>query len=282
MQKIQSQLRMKVREIVANNRKTKESIWSGSVADAFFNPDHFDRNRKLLQPEHEHSGRSANGAYYILSVDVGRRGCDSVICVFKVSPQSQGPAIKSLVNIYTMSDMHFEDQCIYIKKLFYKYKARTVVIDGNGVGLGLIDYMVKSQEDENGDFYPDFGVENDPDGEYKKFRTQNTEMDAVYIIKANAPINTECHSNAQVQLQTGKVKFLIDERTAKDKLLKTKVGQNMTPEERGAYLQPFTYTTILREEMLNLREENEGINIILKQSNRGIRKDKFSASKEMY
>ena len=29
--------------------------------------------------------------------------------------------------------------------------------------------------------------------------------------------------------------------------------------------------------MMNLREENEGINIILKQANRGIRKDKFSA-----
>ena len=29
--------------------------------------------------------------------------------------------------------------------------------------------------------------------------------------------------------------------------------------------------------MLNLREENEGINIILKQANRSIRKDKFSA-----
>ena len=28
---------------------------------------------------------------------------------------------------------------------------------------------------------------------------------------------------------------------------------------------------------MNLREENEGINIILKQANRGIRKDKFSA-----
>jgi hypothetical protein len=42
-------------------------------------------------------------------VDVGRKGCDTVICIFKVTPQSQGPAIKSLVNIYTLSDMHFED-----------------------------------------------------------------------------------------------------------------------------------------------------------------------------
>ena len=51
----------------------------------------------------------------------------------------------------------------------------------------------------------------------------------------------------------------------------------MTPEERSIYLKPFTLTSILRDEMMNLREENEGINIILKQANRCIRKDKFSA-----
>lgn len=261
----------------ASFEREYESKWSGTVEDAFFNGEHFTRNRKLLQPEYEHSGRSAAGAYYVLSVDVGRKGCDSVVCVFKVTPQAQGPAIKSLVNIYTMSDEHFEDQAIKLKKLFYKYKARTLVIDGNGVGLGLIDYMIKSQNDENGDFYPDFGVQNDDEGYYKKYRTANTEYDAMYIIKANAPINTECHANAQSQLAAGKVKFLIDERTAREKLLGTAKGQKMKPEERAEYLQPFTLTSILKEEMMNLREENEGINIILKQANRGIRKDKFSA-----
>ena len=51
----------------------------------------------------------------------------------------------------------------------------------------------------------------------------------------------------------------------------------MTPEQRAEELKPFTLTSILKEEMMNLREENEGVNIILKQANRGIRKDKFSA-----
>ena len=51
----------------------------------------------------------------------------------------------------------------------------------------------------------------------------------------------------------------------------------MKPEERAEYLKPFTLTSILREEMLNLREENEGVNIILKQANKSISKDKFSA-----
>lgn len=102
-------------------------------------------------------------------------------------------------------------------------------------------------------------------------------MNAMYIIKANAPINTEAHANVQTQLSAGKVKFLIDERVAKNKLMSTKRGQTMKPEERAEYLRPFTLTSILREEMLNLREENEGVNIILKQANKTIRKDKFSS-----
>ena len=177
-----------------------------------------------------------------------------------------------------MSDAHFEDQAIKLKKLYFKYKARKLVIDGNGLGIGLVDYLVKGQIDpETGDTLPDFGVENDEDGEYKKYRTDICEENALWIIKANAPINTEAHANAQSQMSSGHVKLLIDERVAKVKLLGTKRGQDMKPEERAEYLKPFTLTSILKEEMMNLREENEGVNIILKQANKGIKKDKFSA-----
>ena len=255
-----------------------ESKWSGSVEDAFFSSEVFDRNRILNQPEYEASGRSSKQAYYVLSADVGRKGCDTVVCVFKVTPQPQGAAIKTLVNIYTLTDEHFEDQAIKLKKLFYKYNAQRLVIDANGLGIGLVDYMIKSQIDpDTADVFPDFGVYNDEELYYKKYRTNNTEQDAMYLIKANAPINTEAHTVARSNLSSGKIKFLIDERIAKQKLMGTKVGQNMKPEERAEYLKPFTLTSILKEEMLNLREENEGVNIILKQANRGIRKDKFSA-----
>ena len=255
-----------------------ESIWSGTSEDAFFRTEIFDRNRKLLQPEYEFSGRSAKTAYYVLSVDVGRKGCDTVICVFKVTPQPHGAAIKTLVNIFTLSDEHFEDQAIAIKKAYYKYKAKQIVMDANGLGIGLLDYMVKSQIDpDTKETYPDFGVSNDPDGYYKKYRTAYTEFDAIYALKATPAINTEAHTNVQTQLTSGKVKLLIDERIAKNKLLGTKIGQNMTADERAKYLRPFTLTSILKEEMANLREENEGININLKQVNKSIPKDKFSA-----
>ncbi len=259
-----------------------ESKWSGTVEDAYFNGEQFDRNRILKQPEYEYSGRSSARSYYVVAADIGRKGCDSVAVVFKVTPQSVGSAIKSLVNIDTRNDEHFENQAIWLKKLYYKYKARRLVIDGNGVGLGLIDYMIKPQVDpDTGDDYPDFGVyggtQDDAAQEYKKYRTNSTEQDAIYIMKANAPINTEAHSNALVQLSSGRVKMLQDERIAKQKLLGTKVGMNMTPEQRADYLKPFTLTSILKEEMMNLREENEGVNIILKQANKSIKKDKFSA-----
>ena len=255
-----------------------ESKWSGTVEDAFFNAEIFDRNRILNQPEYEASGRNSKLASYVLAVDVGRKGCDSVICVFKVTPQSQGGSIKSLVNIYTLSDEHFEDQTIKLKKLYYKYNANRIVIDGNGLGIGLIDYMVKTQIDpETNEIFPDFGVVNDDELFYKKYKTANTVLDAMYIIKANAPLNTEAHAIAKSQLASGKVKFLIDERIAKNKLLAKKKGQTMTPEQRAEELKPFTLTSILKEEMMNLREETEGVNIILKQANKSIRKDKFSA-----
>ena len=85
------------------------SHWTGTVEDAFFNGEKFDRNRILQKPEDEASGRSSKLAYYVISVDVGRKGCQSVACVFKNTPQVEGGSVKSLVNMYTFNDEHFED-----------------------------------------------------------------------------------------------------------------------------------------------------------------------------
>lgn len=215
--------------------------------------------------------------FYTISVDVGRKGCQTVAMVIKTMPQPQGPAMKAVVNIFTMEDEHFEDQCIKLKKLFYKYKARRLVIDGNGLGIGLVDYLIKPQNVGSPDYLPPFGVYNDSEGYYKKYKTDDTEDNAIYIIKANATLNTEAHANLQTQLMAGKIKFLIDERSAKAKLMNSVAGQKMSAEDRAEYLRPYTLTSILKDELLNLREESEGINIILKQANRNIKKDKFSA-----
>ena len=258
------------------------SIWSGDAQNAFFSGDKFDKHRTLLQPQYEYSGRSSRTAYYVIGVDVGRIKCTTEACVFKVTPQPQGAALKSLVNLYTYEAEDFEEQSIRLKKLYYKYKARVLSIDANGLGVGLVDFMTKAQIDpQTGDQLPAFGVEGgtaqDTVELYKKIKGAAVEENALYLVKANAPINTQAYTYAKTQLSSGRIKMLIDESQARVKLMSTKVGQNMSPEQRNQYLMPFVLTDALKAQTLNLIQENEGVNIILKQSSRSIKKDKFSA-----
>lgn len=261
----------------ASFEREYESKWTGNADNAFFNGEVFDKYRILSKAETEASDTRAKNAYYVMGVDVGRKGCQSVAIILKVNPQSQNNSIKNIVNIYTYEDMHFEDQAIELKKLYYKYKCRRMVLDGNGLGIGLVDYMVKQQTDKYGEIIPDFGIINDPDNYYSRFETDITERDAIYIVKAKAAFNTEAYSIVQSDLNTGKLKFLIEARLANTKLLATTNGKAMSPEQRAEYLRPYELTNILKEEMINLREETEGINITLKQTNKRILKDKFSA-----
>lgn len=258
------------------------SIWTGDAENAFFSAERFDKHRALLQPEYEYSGRSSKSAYYTIGVDVGRFKCTTQAVVIKSTPQPQGTDLKTVVNIYTYQAEDFEQQAINIKKLYYKYKARMLSIDANGLGAGFVDFMTKAQIDpQSGDQLPAFGVyggtAQDVMDQYKKIRGPQVEQNAMYLVKANAPINTQAYSYAQMQMSSGKIKFLVDEAQAKAKLMSTKVGQNMSVEQRNDYLRPFVLTDALKAQMMNLVEENEGVNIILKRSSRSIPQDKVSA-----
>lgn len=258
------------------------SRWTGDSEKAYYSSEAFDKCRELNQPELEYSGRSSKSSYYILGVDVGRKADTSEVSVIKVIPQPQGAALKSVVCFYSKEGATMREQAIWLKRLYYKYKARCLVVDGNGLGIGLTDEMVLGQEDnETGEYFPPFGVEGGTyEGagqEYKKFKTEDMEKDAIYIIKANAPINTECYTYLRAQISSKKIKFLIEEREARIKLNETKVGQNMTPEERNERLMPYQLTDNLKEQMMNLTEENEGVNVILKKNNNKVPKDRFSS-----
>jgi len=118
---------------------------------------------------------------------------------------------------------------------------------------------------------------NDEDNKYKNMKTENTIVDAMYIMKANQALNSEMYAYCQTEINSSRVNFLIDEATAKNKLMAQSQGQKMSQAKRAEYLMPFVQTSILRDQMLNLIQENEGAHIILKQSSRKIKKDKFSA-----
>ena len=156
---------------------------------------------------------------------------------------------------------------------------KAIAVDANGLGAGLVDYLVtKTRDNRTGEEFASFGVINDERGDYRKYYAdQALEGNLLYLIKANAEINNEAHVNVVTQFSSGKVRLMIDEKTAKAKLLSTKMGNDMTPEARADYMRPFVLTSILKEEMMNLREKREGKNVVLERANNKIQKDKFSA-----
>ena len=196
-----------------------ESLWTGNVEDAFFDSALIDRNRIIKLPEYESSGKTSSKGYYVLGVDVGRHRCTTEVCVIKVTPAQTGVSYKRVVNIYSMEAEHFGAQAINIKKIFNRYNCKIAVVDGQGVGQGLVDFLITDQIDpDTGEMLFNWGVYNDDERKYKNFETPDTIYKAMYIMRANAPLNTEMYSYCQTQLQHGKIKFLVDDKVAKAKL----------------------------------------------------------------
>ncbi len=254
------------------------SVWTGDVESAFFESEHFDKYRDINLPEYTYSNKIAKNGYYLMGVDVGRLGCTTEVVIIKVTPVPKGIPIKQIVNLYSYEEEHFGLQAIKLKRLFNEYKCRAAVVDGNGLGVGLVDFLVTDQIDpDTGETLWNWGVINDEDHIYRKFETPETIGHAMYIMKANQVLNSEMYAYCQTQLRHGRIHFLIDQNVAKNKLLAQSQGQKMSPTKRQEYLKPYTLTSILREQMLNMVQENDGANIILKPANKKIKHDRFSA-----
>lgn len=251
------------------------SIWTGGSSESWFNYNRLLKYRTTINAERKYAKNIVmnKDAFYLLSVDVGRLSAQTVVCVFKVLPQKDF-FLKKLVNIKILEDMHFEQQSIVIKQMIELFKVKEIVIDGTGLGVGLLDFMVRPNIDEDGNYYPPIGVMNDVDYANKQPRDCRK---LIFVIKLNAKLNSEIHSTCFAEIMSGKVRFLIREQEAKAKLLATKVGSKLPAEKRIAHLMPYEMTSRLFDEMCNLKAKPEFNGISLEKINGRMGKDKFSA-----
>lgn len=228
---------------------------------------------------HRADAKTSKGGF-IFGIDVGRFSDQSEIAVWRYLPQKGQVSTKYLVNLITLDQMHFTEQAIAIKSWYQRFLPERVIIDGNGLGAGLIDELVQPQVDKRtGEYLPPWGVYNDDKGYYVQFKTADTIPDVLYIAKANATFNTEMYSNLQVQLTTGRLRFLMSQNYGKARLEQSRAQKfkNMTEDEKADWMVPYVQTDLLKDQMVNLEEKREGINVILDRVNSKIKKDKVSA-----
>ena len=257
------------------------SIFTGGASNSWMQTSKLTRLRKIINPQYK-AKISQHNEFYVISVDVARSGeARSIACVWQVLPRkSPQKWIKKLVNLYTFrgDERHFQDQANALKKLILAFNPKEVIIDGTGLGRGLLDFMViETFDNKTGEMLPAFGSYNDE--ELKKVQP-NEAPQIINVLIANVSLNTEVYSITYSEIMSGHVRLLIEENEAKAKLMATKTGQKMTLDKRVSKLMPYEMTTRLIEEIGNLRIKsnvNSGKNIMIERINKEIQKDRFSA-----
>lgn len=256
------------------------SIWTGGSRESWFNPNKLIKARSLLHCERDYNLTAAqvqSGVFYLMSIDVARYGeNDTSVFVIKVRPSNNGWK-KDVIYTENITKMNLIFQAARVKQLAKIYRPREIVIDGNGLGAGLIDALVLPSFGKNGEEYDPIYVSNDPDN-YPIPKDKKGEA-LIFNIKANTTINSEMYSNLYIQINSGNLRLLANERIVKEKLLATKKGQRMNYLVREKFLLPYVMTSRLIDEMNNLKLKTSGAvgQVSVEQISRRINKDRVSA-----
>ena len=251
--------------------------WAGGSEESWFDFEKLSKYRTKKNPEFTQKFRNQQNCFYFISVDVGRLQDSTIACIFRVNIKND-KYYSTLVNIEVLGRQAetktFTQQAIDLKLLIERYNPREVLIDCNGLGLGLADEMIKTHTDARGRELPAYGFFNNDD--YKKIQPKDS-IPILYSMKANGPLKSKINGNAYSRLNGGLVRFLISEQEARNALLGTKIGQKMTMRERVQRLLPHEQTTKLFEEMGNLRVKNVGMDIVLEAINKRFHDDRYYA-----
>lgn len=223
-------------------------------------------DRPVLEIENE-------GEEFYIGVDVARsentNNNQSAICVIKVVRNSSTKRIIELqiVNVIGVSNkMNFTDQACLVKKYKRAYKAKMVIVDGNGLGSGLVDELLKPSYDKvTGEYLGCFdtvNTDNQP-------QVSNAEK-CLFDMKAQG-YQTKVISHFINAVDSGLLKMLI-----------RKQEQDFNDKEREFFdknVLPFMNTELLFMEISNLKLKvmNKN-NLSVEKVVRKIDKDKFSAA----
>ena len=159
------------------------SKWTSTVEGSLFDYEKLSGLRKIKKAEWK--AANEEDVYYVLSVDVARNSARSVAEVFKVRIGSDY-FTKNIVNIFLMEGRNFLYQSAKIKELDAAFDFRTVVIDANGLGVGLLDFLMTENIDPNsGIVYPPWNIQNIKDYDQYAVDQKVGVTPKIHIIKTN-------------------------------------------------------------------------------------------------
>lgn len=248
------------------------SVWTGGSEDSYYSYTQISKCRTLIRPEFKR--QEGFSGFYVCAVDVARfEGDQTVAMIFKVYTEGERYKIH-LVNIKILNGTHFRDQAAMIKQYDLDFDFKAIVLDINGNGAGLADYLIDEQE-LNGIYYEPYGFLNK--NKYSSTEKRNC-VRKLFGIEANRALNSEIYTNAHIILSLKRVSLLLNERQARRYFSQYKTWNKMNPVKQANKLIPYAQTTKLQDQLSNLKANlDTNSTIVLQKINSHMRKDLVSS-----
>lgn len=271
------------------------ALWWGGADGAFFDFDTVAKNRKIVYPmlpdrlssklpscSELRIPQKVNGELRILSADIAliashkHRNDATSIFITQLMPTKSGRYTCNVVFSASAEGMHTEDQALMIRKLYDEYQCDYIVLDSNGIGLGVFDCLVRDMSDgDTGEIYPALSCCNDP-----AMAERCTVVGAdkvIWSVKANPTFNTQCAVLLREGFRSGKIRLLATEYDTELTLSETKEFPKLSDYEKAQILLPCVHTTLLIDEMVKLEHEDKGNGQVRVYERSGNRKDRYSS-----
>lgn len=271
-----------------------EALWWGSSEGAFFDYDSISKNRKIqypMLPDRISSllGHSQlvkiphkqNGEIRILSADIAlmssKKNNNDATAVFinQLMPTKAGRYTSNIVYADTYEGLRTDDQALIIRKMFDEYDCDYLVLDTNGLGLGVYDCLARDVVDpETGEIYPAISCCNN--AEMAARCTVIGADKVIWAIKANAQFNSDCAFLLREAFRSGRIRLLSAELEANEALENIKGYSSLSESDKFLFKLPYTHTTLLINELTKLQHEEAGGKVKIFEKS-GMRKDRYSS-----
>ncbi len=243
---------------------------------ALYPPDIIGNNRSIKVPDLLLNERR------ILSLDVAlmaskkHKNDASSIIINSAMPTNSNNYTSNIIYLENHEGLNTDELALIVRRLFKWYKCTDLVIDTNGVGLGVYDALIQDIIDcETGEVYPALSCCND------KIMAERCKVDnapkVIWSVKATSQFNNEISLLLRSGFKNGKINLLVSEFEAEELLKENIKNYSKLPSgEQMVYKLPFVQTTLLVYELISLESEIKGTNIKLIEKS-GKRKDRYSS-----
>ena len=271
-----------------------EALWFGDDGDAFFDFESISKNRRIKYPmlpsryvtlvsnaKNVRIPPKQNGEKRILSADIAlmsskkQNNDASAIFINQMLPTKAGRYTSNIVYGEVAEGLHTDVQALVIRRLYDEFQCDYIVLDTNGVGLGVFDSLARDISDpDTGEVYPALSCCNDPT--MAERCTMIGAEKVIWSMKATPKVNSECAVLLREGFKSGKIRLLVTEYDA-DELLSSLEGyKKLSVRQKEELKLPYINTTLLINELVKLEHDENNGNIRVYEKT-GMRKDRYSS-----